>query len=146
MSREPLSPRAAILGSTVVAVLLASALLTSYLRDSPAYRGGTAPERHGVVVSQPTHRHMTCGRSQDGYQVEVRYAVGAEVRTEPLATCDPSAHPGGSSVGFWEQRPELLTTTPPGHESRTLPIALTILVAAWALVVGLSVRRLRRAA
>jgi hypothetical protein len=146
MSRRPLSPRAAILWSTLVAVVLASALLISYLRDSPAYRDGTAPERHGVVVSQPTHRHMTCGRSQDGYQVEVRYEVGAEVRTEPLVTCDPSAHPEGSSVGFWEQRPDLLTTTPPGHERRTLPIALAILVAAWALVVGFSVGRLGRAA
>jgi hypothetical protein len=141
-----LSPRGAIVWSTLVVVVLGPALLTSYFRDSPSYRDGTAPERHGVVVSQPTHRHMTCGRSQDGYQVQVRYAVGTAERVEPLETCDPSALPEGSSVGFWEQRSDLLTTSPPGRESRTLPIALTILVAAWALVVGLSLRRLRRTA
>ncbi len=146
MSRRPLSPRGAIVGSTLVVVLLGSVLLTSYFGDSPAYRDGTAPERYGVVVSQPTHRHMTCGRSQDGYQVQVRYAVGTAERVEPLETCDPSALPEGTSVGVWERRSDLLTTAPPGRESQVLPIALTIVVAAWALVVGLSLRRLRRAA
>jgi hypothetical protein len=143
MSRRPLSPREAIVWSTLMVVLLGSALLTSYFHDSPAYRDGTAPERSGVVVSEPTHRHMTCGRSQDGYQVEVRYVVGSGEREEPLETCDPSALPEGTSVGVWERRPDLLTTAPPG-EHHEMSIFLGVILALWALVVGWSVSRMRR--
>jgi hypothetical protein len=143
---RPPSPRATIFWSTAVALVLGAALLTTYYRDLATYRDGTAPERDGVVVSAPTHRHMTCGRSEDGYQVQVRYAVGTAERVEPLETCDPSDLREGTSVRVWERRSDLLTSAPPGPESQVLPIALTIIVAAWALVVGLSLRRLWRTA
>src|SRR5689334_14611001 len=97
-------------------LVLGAAILVSHGRDLPAYRDGTAPRLSGVVVSQPTHRHMTCGRSQDGYQVQVRYAASSGERVQPLETCDPAAVPEGTSVVVWERRPDLLTTTPPGRE------------------------------
>ena len=143
MSRRPPSPRATILWSTAVVLVLGAAVLTSYFRDLPSYRDGTAPELSGVVVSQPVHRHMTCGRSEDGYQVQVRYAVGTGDRVEPLETCDPSAFPEGASVAVWERRTDLLTTRPPG-ENGTLPIFLGVLLAVWVAVVVWSVRRMRR--
>jgi len=144
VSRRP-SPRGAIALATLMAGAMVAVLLVSYFRDLPAYRDGTAPELSGVVVSQPTHRHMTCGRSQDGYQVEVRYAVGTSEREEPLETCDPSALPEGASVAVWERRPDVLTTAPPG-EHHEMSIFLGVIVALWALVVGWSVSRMRRTA
>jgi hypothetical protein len=144
MTRRPLSPRSAIVGSTVVLVVVLVAILVSYFGDSAAYRDGREPERHGVVVSAATHRHMTCGRSEDGFQVQVSYQVDGQVRTEPLPTCDPSALTRGSFVVVWERRPDLLTTVAPGHESRVLLWAVAALVAVWALAVGLAVGRSRR--
>jgi len=129
-----------------VLVVVVTALLVSHFRDDAGYRDGTAPERHGVVVAGPAHRHMTCGRSQDGYQVEVSYTVAGAIRTAALPSCDPDAHPRGTFVDFWEQRPGLLTTTPPGDESHLLPWAIAVLVVLWAAVVGFVVRRPRRSA
>jgi hypothetical protein len=141
--RRP-SPRAVIVGSTLVLAAISVSLLVSHFRDSSAYRDGSAPELHGVVVSEPTHRHMTCGRTEDGYQVEVSYTADSAVRTEPLPTCSATAYPRGTFVTVWEERPDMLTTRPPGQPTHLLSMAIAVLVVLWAVVVGSAYRLLRR--
>lgn len=122
-------------------------ILVSRAHETAAYRDQSAPSAVGTVTSVGARQHhMTCGRSADGFTVDVTYAIDGVASTMPLPTCHPSLYPLHTRVQVWERTSSELTLESPQRAAHVFHLFAWGLAVLWlALMVvlaGLERRRL----